>query len=178
MTQNPESALPFPQRLCDLIPRQSNAEIAAAIQLDSRERLANEPFTDRREPTTIQTQIDGLKRAEAMQRGNLDATQREIVQITGHIARLQKLWKAGEQEPMSPRTNSAMFEVGEKLKAAEKQLEALKARAIRFETGLKNAAQNHKEFLAHRPRKGYPTNLELVQQYAERAQFERDVRAT
>ena len=178
MTQNPEFALPFPQRLVDLIPRQSNDEIAAAIQRDSRERLATEPFIDRRVPSTIRTQIEGLRRAEVMQRDNLDSTQRKIVDITGHVAKLRKGLKTCEQQPVNSRTNVAILEAGDKLNEAEKELKALKERAVRIEAGIKNAAKNHKEFLAQRPREGYPTNLELVQQDAEREQLERAARNT
>ena len=103
---------------------------------------------------------------------NLDATQRKIVEITGHVAKLRKLLKTYEKQPVNLRTDGAICEAGEKLNAAEKEVDALKDRAVRLESGVKNAVRHHKEFLAARPREGYPTNLELVQQDAERAKLE------
>lgn len=178
MTQHPAVTQAFPTRFADLIPRQVNDEVDAGIQRAFRERLANEPFIDRRDPAHIRTELQGLKNAEAMQRSNLDATQRKIVESTGHVAQLRTLLKAYEKQPVSPRTNSTMFDAGEKLRVAEKELQAVKQRAVRIAAGIENAAQHQKEFLAARPREGHPTNLELVQQDIERAKLEREARAT
>jgi hypothetical protein len=162
----------------DLIPRQTNDEVDAGIQRAVRELIANEPFIDRRNPAAIRTELQGLKNAEATQRGNLDATQHKIVEITGNVAKLRKLLKTYEKQPVNLRTDGAFLEAGGRLSAAEKELEALKERAVRTEAGVKNAVQHQKEFLAFRPREGYPTNSELLKQDSERAHLEREARAT
>jgi hypothetical protein len=176
MTQQAASIQPFPTRLVDLIPRQTNDEVDAGIQRALRERIANEPFIDRRNPAAIRTELQGLKNAEAMQRGNLDATQRKIVEIAGHVAKLHKLLKTYEKQPVNLRSDGAILDAVEKLNAAEKELAALKERATRIEVGVTDAGRHQKEFLAFRTREGYPTNSELLKQDAERAQLEREAR--
>ena len=141
----------------------SRAAITDAISAATKEAVSRIPFIDRRQASAIRCELASRKNQIRLQEEDQTKAEQIIVKLTGQLASLRKLEKKYRGlVGKSPHYSGLVDETSMKIRRLDSDLEFWEKDLDRVLRIIASHKKLLDEFLAQTPRKGFPTNAEML----------------